>query len=172
MKSSHKIILVVAGYLAACVIASVVVSLYVAATNGPDRQTYGAMYDFGDSLLFLGVFALAAIPASGAALFFLRPFHTLWRIASVGALVIATTGLAALAAFLVPPSARLNTWLELSPLRIFLAPPLAIIFFLSLVFAPTRATRLAFLCASAIEVVVFVWVALIWFHPFQSSPRF
>jgi energy-converting hydrogenase Eha subunit A len=171
MKASSKVILVVAGYLAALVIAFVVVSLYIAAPNGPDRQTYSGMFAFGDSILFLGVFAIAAIPASGAALFFLRPYPTLWRMASVGALAIATTGVAALAAYLMSPNVSRGTWLwawsGLSPLRFLLAPPLAMAFFLYMLFAPTRASRVALLGASVIETIVFVWVALIWFHPFQ-----
>jgi hypothetical protein len=171
MKSSSKVILVVAGYLVALVIASVVVSIYIVATNGPDRQAYSGMFAFGDSLLFLGVFALAAIPVTGTALFFLRPYPTFWRIASVGALAIATTGAAALAAYLVPPNAGmgafLGAWSELSPLRILLAPLFAMAFFLFILFAPSRSSRIAFFCASVIESIVFIWVALIWFHPFQ-----
>jgi hypothetical protein len=171
MKSSSKVLLVVAGYLVALVIAAVVVSIYIAATHRPDRQASSGMSAFGDSILFLGVFGLAAIPATGAALFFLRPYHTFWRIISVGALANASTGVAALATYLVRPTAStgsfLGAWSELSPLRLLLAPLLAIAFFLSVLFAPTRASRLALLCASVIEIVVFVWVALIWFHPFQ-----
>jgi len=170
MKSLSKVMLVVAGYLVALVIASVGVGMYIAATNEPDRQTYGGMFAFGDSILFLGIFAVAAMPASGAALFFLRPYHTLWRIASLGALAIATTGIAALAANLLPFSAHMDSllgvWAEVAPLRIFLAPPLALACLLAGVFAPTRASRIALLCASGIETIVFVLVALIWFHPF------
>ncbi len=171
MKSPSKVILVVAGYLGALVVAFVVVGLYIAATNGPDRQAYSGMFAFGDSLLFLGVFALAAIPATAMALFFLRPYPTFWRITSAGALAIAATGVAALAVFLVPANtsngAFFSVWSEFSPLRIFLAPPFAVGFFLFMLFAPTRASRIAFFCASLIETIVFVWVALIWFQPFQ-----
>lgn len=171
MRASSKVILVVAGYLAALLIAFLVVDLYIAATYGPDRQTYSGMFAFGDSILFLGVFALAAIPASGAALFFLRPYPTFWHVLSVGALAIATTGVAALAAYLISPNVSrgtgLGAWAGLSPLRFLLAPPLAIAFFLSVLFAPTHASRVALLCASVIESVVIAWVAFIWFRPFQ-----
>jgi hypothetical protein len=171
MKSLSKVILVVAGYLVALVIAAVVVSIYIAANNTPDRQASSGMSAFGDSVLFLGVFGLAAIPATGAALYFLRPYHAFWRIISVGALAIASTGVAALATNLVrsnaSPSSVLGVWSELSPLRILLAPLLAGACFLSALFAPSRAARTAMLCASVIEIVVFGWVALIWFHPFH-----
>jgi hypothetical protein len=55
------------GYVAAFAIAWLIVGMYVAATSSPDRQ--GGMSAFGDSLLFLAVFGLAAVPATGAALF-------------------------------------------------------------------------------------------------------
>src|SRR6185436_2996882 len=132
MKSSLKIIVVGAGYLGACVVASLVVSLYVAVTNGPDRQTYGGMYAFGDSILFLGVLAVATVPASGAALFFLRPYHTFWRMVAIGALGLATTGLAALGSYLVvrntAPGSFFNTLAMFAPLRFFLTLPLALAF--------------------------------------------
>jgi hypothetical protein len=66
-----KVGLVVAGYIVAFMVASAVVAIYVAATSGPDRQTYSVMYGFGDDLLFLAVFGVAAVPPSGAVLFFL-----------------------------------------------------------------------------------------------------
>jgi hypothetical protein len=131
-------------------------------------ETSSGMSAFGDSILFLGVFGLAAIPASVAGLFFLRPMHSSWRIFSIGAVAIAATGIAALADYLVPHHAAsgsfLGAWSLLAPIRLLLAPLLAIAFFLSFVFAPTRAPRIAFLGASAIEMVVFVWVALLWFR--------
>jgi len=48
---------VLAAYAAAFSIACALVYAYAALTAGPDRQTYGAMYGFGDSLLFLALFA-------------------------------------------------------------------------------------------------------------------
>jgi hypothetical protein len=51
------------------------------------------MFAFGDSILFLGVFALASLPATGAALFFLRPYEIFWRVLAVGAVAIAVTGI-------------------------------------------------------------------------------
>ena len=67
MRPAAKAGIVVAGYVAAVAVASLVLRVYIAATSGPDRQTYGGMYAFGDSLLFLGVAGVAAIPATGAA---------------------------------------------------------------------------------------------------------
>src|SRR5438045_8405183 len=73
MRPIAKAGIVAGGYVAAFAVARLVVSIYVASTSGPDRQTYGAMFGFGDMLLFLAVFGLAAVPATAAALFFLRP---------------------------------------------------------------------------------------------------
>jgi hypothetical protein len=73
MRPVAKAGLVTLGFIAAFAIAWLVVGIYVAATSGPDRQSSSGMYAFGDSLLFLGAFGLAAVPATGAALFFLRP---------------------------------------------------------------------------------------------------
>ena len=72
VRSSSQTLLVITGYGGALIVASVVVSIYVAATNGPDRQDSAGMYAFGDAILFLAIFGVAAIPATGAALFFLR----------------------------------------------------------------------------------------------------
>src|SRR3989441_2518792 len=95
MRPLVKVGLVGAGYIGAFALASAVVTAYVAATSGPDRQNYGAMFAFGDDLLFLGVFGVAAVVPSGAALFFLRPYRSFWRVLSVTALVVATTAVAA-----------------------------------------------------------------------------
>ena len=46
MRALAKIGLVCAGYVGALVIATAVVVVYIAATSGPDRQTYAAMFDF------------------------------------------------------------------------------------------------------------------------------
>jgi len=41
------------------------VRIYVAATKRSGRQSYGAMFAFGDSVLFMAVFGLAACPGDG-----------------------------------------------------------------------------------------------------------
>jgi hypothetical protein len=168
LKPSSKIILVITGYALALVIAWVVVTMYVAATSGPDRQTYAAMFDFGDSILFLGVFAVASLPATGAALYFVRPYESFWRVTAAVAVAIALTGVVVLLDMLVSRTGTagglLGQWSMISPIRVFAAPALALVFLLCGWFAPTRVTRIAFFGATAVEAVVFAWVALIWFH--------
>ncbi len=172
MRPLVKVGLVGAGYIGAFALASAVVTAYVAATSGPDRQNYGAMFAFGDDLLFLGVFGVAAVVPSGAALFFLRPYRSFWRVLSVTALVVATTAVAAFFDDLAwrgsDARSAANAWSALASLRILIAPLFALAFLLSAVMAPSRSSRLALLVATAIEASVFAWVAFIWFHPFRS----
>lgn len=149
MKTRAKIALVVAGYVGALLVACAIVVVYVAATSGPDRQAYSGMYAFGDSLLFLAVFGVAAVPATGSALFFLRPYPSFWRVLSVVAPAIAATGLAAFVVYFAAQTAGagslLHSWSGLAVLRILVAPLLALASF-SRVFSP-RAVPLGSRCS-------------------------
>jgi hypothetical protein len=124
------------------------------------------MLAFGDTALFAGVFAVTAMPATCAALFFLRPVQKFWHVASIVALAIAATGLGALVYYLASPStgAAVGAGSALTLIRILLAPLLSAAFFLAVLFAPTRSARLALLAATVIEAGVFVWVALAWWR--------
>ena len=172
MRPLVKIALVVAGYVVAFLVAFAVVAIHVAATSGPDRQVYSAMYGFGDDLLFLAVFGAAAVPPSAVALFFLRSYRSFWLALSVLALGIATTGLVALIDYVAPRIAdagsTLHTWSALAGLRILSAPLFVLAFLLSGLFAPSRSSRIALLVATAIEAAVFAYVGFVWFHPFRS----
>lgn len=169
MRPAVKVSLVVAGYVVAFLIAFAVVAVYVAATSGPDRQASAGMFAFGDSLLFLGVFGVAAVPAIGASLFFLRPYRSFWLALSVAALAIAATGVAAVVDYVAARTAEassiVHAWSALAVLRILAAPLLTLAFFLSVLFAPNRSSRIALLVATVVEATVFAYVALIWFLP-------
>lgn len=160
MRPLAKVALVGAGYIGAVALASAVVAAYVVATSGPDRQTYGAMFDFGDSLLFLGVFGVAAVVPSGVALFFLRPYRPFWTVLSVAGLAVAVTGVAAFLDFLSWRWADAHTtgsaWSALASLRILIAPLFALTALVCAVMAPGRWPRLALLAAALIESLVFV----------------
>ena len=158
MKALAKVGLVGAGYIGAFAIAWAVVAVHIADTQGPDRRDYAAMFDFGDTLLFLGVFGLAAVLPTGAALFFLRPYQRFWRALSIAALLMAATAAAAFLEMLAwrAAGARMpNAWAAVASLRILLAPLPALAFFVSAVFAPSRIPRLALLAATAVEAMVF-----------------
>jgi hypothetical protein len=159
MKALAKLGLVGAGYIGAFAIASAVVAVHIATTQGPDRRDYAAMFDFGDSLLFLGVFGLAAVLPTGAALFFLRPYPRFWRLLSIAAMVMAATAAAAFVPMLAWRSAGASSagsaWAAVASLRILIAPLFALAFAVSTVFAPRRNPRLVLLASTAIEAMVF-----------------
>jgi hypothetical protein len=157
------------GLYAAGAIAWLVVGIYVATASSPDRQ--GGMSAFGDSLLFLALFGLAAVPATGAGLFFLRTRPALWGTLSVVSLAVASTNLAASLTYVAPTAfdsgSLLHSWSAFATLRILVAPLFALFFLLSGLFAPTRSARISLLAASTIEMAVFAYVAFTLFHPFH-----
>jgi hypothetical protein len=125
------------------------------------------MSAFGDSLVFLAALGVAAIPATGAALFVLRSRPAFWRVLSVGSLIVACTALVALVLSFGSAriaGTRLQVWGMAAPLRILAAPLLALFFLLSGLFAPTRPARLRLVGAAAIEIVAFVSVAFLWWR--------
>lgn len=141
------------------------VALY-AATSGPGRDTHGGMAAFGDCILFLAIFAVASLPVTGAALFFLRPYPAFWRALAALAVVVALTGLVVLADSLATggssAGALLGRWSMLSPIRVLLAPVLALTTLTGGLLAPSRVARLVLLGAGAVEVLLFVVVVLGW----------
>ncbi len=166
MKSSLKVTLVAGGYVAAFLAASAVVAIRMA-TSGPDAQAAGGMYAFGDSIVFVAVFAALALLPTGAALYFLRPYRRFWIVLSLLCLAVAVTGLTAAILFAVgrhamPPS-PLAMWAGLSVLRILVAPLLALTFLVCALFTPHRSPRFALLAATAIEAVVTACAGAVWF---------
>jgi hypothetical protein len=172
MRPLAKVTLVGLGYIGALAIASAGVSLYIAATDSPDRDTYAAMFAFGDSLLFLGIFGVAAVVPTGAALYFLRPYRAFWRVLSIAAVGIATTGVAAFCVFLAmrktDPNSVASVWPALAVLRVLVAPLFALAFLVSALFAPSRVPRNALLIATALEAFASLYYAVMWFHSFGS----
>jgi len=169
MSRTSKVLIVLGGYAIAFLIASAVMYAHIKATSGPEWQGDSGMLAFGESVLFAGTFCLVAIPATAAALYWLRPVEVFWRIASIAALAIAATAVAAALVYLVPrPTTAgggpLGYWPELAPLRILAAPGFALASCLALIFAPTRSARLGFLAAMAIEALSFLAVSVIWWR--------
>ena len=163
MSPLAKVGLVAGGYVGAFALAAGVVIAYVAATSGPDRQQYGAMFAFGDSLLFLAVFGVAALMPFGTALFFLRPYRTAWRILSVAALTVAATAGAMVIGASGADSAA-GPWMALiGLLRLLVSPFFAMACLAAVVLAPGSGPRRVLLVAALIELSVFVWVAVSWF---------
>lgn len=171
MNTPLKVGLVVGGYCIAFVFAFVVVAFYAAYVSGPDMGSSG-MYAFGDSLLFLAVFAVAAILPTGAALFFLRSSRIFWIALSLMAPATAATGLAAFVIYFAERGAESSSVLHacsaLAVLRILVAPLFGLTFFLCALFAPNRPYRIAPLVAAVIEAMVFVCVGLVWSYSSRS----
>lgn len=166
LKPASRIAIVFGGYILAFVIAAFVLRIYIAATGGPDRQASSGMTAFGDSMFFVGVLGLAAVPATAAALYFLRGRRLFWVALSTIALLIAMTAIVAVVLSVGSASAaaggRLSSWFMIAPLRILIAPVLALFWVLAGVFAPTRGLRFALLGAFAVEMMAFVSVAVMW----------
>ena len=129
------------------------------------------MYASGDSLLFLAAFGAAGIPATAAALFFLRPYRAFWRVLSVAALVIVASGLAAFGAYRAAQAGGAGPlvlyWSSIAVLRILVTPLLAGAFLLAGVFAPNRFARITLIVAALVEAAIFAWVAFTWLRPLR-----
>jgi hypothetical protein len=129
------------------------------------------MSAFGDSLVFLGAFGLAALPVTGVALYFLRPYRTFWRTISIAALVVAASGIVTSMDYVAPAAFQstpgLRTLMTVASLGIFVAPLFAMLFILSALFATDRFSRRSLLAAAAIEILVCVSVAFVWFGPYR-----
>lgn len=167
MKGLRRLAIVVLGYLAAFVAASAVVFIHIAATNTADRQTSQGMYAFGDTMVFLAAFGIASLPATGAALYFLRDRPRFWLVLMAISLAVAATGIASAIAYLVrfdPTYSWLQTLSLLSPLRLLTAPLFAVAFLLAGLMAPARAPRVVLFVAAAAEVACFIALPLQWFR--------
>ena len=88
---------------------------------------------------------------------------------SVASLAVASTSLAAFLVNVAPmvfdSHSSLHSWSAFASLRILVAPLFAMFFLLSGLFAPSRSARISLVAAATIEVAVFAYVALTWFHP-------
>jgi hypothetical protein len=156
------------GCVAAFLIACAVVAVRIATTSGPDAQASSGMYAFGDAVLFTGVFGICSLAPTGGLLYLLRPYRRFWTGLAVLALALAVTGVSAAVLFAVGRQATMSPLATLamaSVLRILVAPLFAITFVVFAVFSPYRAPRVAFLAASAVEVVVSAYGAFVWVAP-------
>lgn len=140
----------------------------VALTSGPDRQTSGGMYAFGDGTLFIAVFGVCALVPTGGALFFLRPHYAFWAMLAGSSFLLAVSGVASAVIFAVerhaPPS-YWATWAAFSVVRILISPIFALMFLLCAVVSPKRSFRIAFIAATVMEAAVSAYGGAVWFLP-------
>ena len=160
--------IVIAGYVAAVIIATVAVNLRFLHQSAQAQNSPG-MYAWGDLILFLEVYGLVAIVPTALALYFLRPIRTFWTAFSIGALAFAVTG--SLAALMVALGYRETTQSFLAILAAFgalremMSPAAAVIFVLATLTAPTRRPRLVLLVAAVIEGDLGLYSFFQWFAP-------
>jgi hypothetical protein len=157
VRPAVKVAIVAGGYLLAIFVAVAVTYVYTWISDSPERQAQSGMSAFGDSVVFLAVLGVASIPASCALILFLRGVRQFWYVTCVLALLIAASGLATAAAYAfgraVDSPALLQSWAMWSPLRFLASLLFGPAFFLSALFAPTRAFRVALLLATAMELL-------------------
>ena len=143
--------------MVAAAVAAAAVAFHVIVLGGTGGTGYSGMYAFFDSLVFLVAFAVAAIPATGLALYFLRPHGGFWRMFSAVAMVLALAGVAAYVEW--AGGAGSGLWSLAFFGGILLAPLFALLFVFSACFAPERAARLALFLAGLMELTAFAsWV--------------
>lgn len=164
-----KAALVAGGYALAVVLASAVVAVHSSSLDLSPAEASGGMHAFGDALLFLGVFGVASLPATGAALYFLRAYQGFWAALALLGLAVATTGVLCAVLYLagrgIASPSPLAVAAAFSVLRILVAPLLALSFLLAAVLSPHRGPKLSLLAATAMEAGVTAFAVLIWFLP-------
>jgi hypothetical protein len=157
MKPLGKAGIVAAGYAAAFALAFGVTYLRMMAyENDPIAQASSGMYAFGDALLFVFTFGVAALPPTGLALYFLRPVQRFWNVIAVGALLFASTGVVAAlvhwAERLQPQWASVLTWWPaFAILRMIIAPLVTAVFIVCAMFAPEQRPRRLLIIAAVCE---------------------
>ena len=161
--------LVAAGYAGAFLLASAATAVRMAMTSGPEAQASSGMYAFGDSVVFVAVFGLAALLPTAVGLYFLRPYRMFWQALGVLALFVAATGVSAVALFELerqfPGPSVLVIMGAVSVLRILVAPLIAITFMVCGLLSPHRMPRLMLLGAAAAEALVACYGVIVWFVP-------
>lgn len=169
VRAPAKLGLVTIGYVGAFAIASAAVMIHMVATGS---QGSDGMLAFGQSMLFLAVFGIAAVPATAAALYFLRPYPTLWRVLAAAALAVGATGVAALLVYLADQSATASSTIRLlgglALLRTIVAPLFGLTFLLSGFFAPDRPERVALFASTMVEALVFGGALLLLLRPLRG----
>lgn len=160
--------IIVGGYFAAFLLALGVVSAYIEFTSGPDRESSGGMYAFGDALLFIAVFGMVSTVPTIVSLVLLRQSRRFWIALSVLALAVAGTSVAeVVASALVPLSTNLLVMLAFP--RIFMSPFFAVAFGLAAWAAPGTKARLCLLAAAGMEAASAIYGFFHWFVPLFVS---
>jgi hypothetical protein len=165
-----KVSIILSGYLIAFLTASAAVYFRILFTQGPDADASAGMYAFGDSVLFLYVFAVMAFLPTLLALYWLRPFPRFWIALSLAASAWAVTGPIAAAVILLASYERSveSLWsitAAFGVLRILAAPLLVPALMVATVIAPQGRSRWVLLGAAIVESVMGAYAFFHWFAP-------
>jgi hypothetical protein len=164
----RKVAFIAGGYFVCFLIAAAAVAIRIASTSESASGAAGGMYGFGDMVLFFAAFGVPALVPTGAALFYLRPHRTFWKVLSSLGVALAVTGVAAAVLYSIGRhelATPLATWAAYSVGRILVSPLLMLAFLVCAVFSPHRPSRLAFLAAAVMEALVSAYAGAVWFVP-------
>jgi hypothetical protein len=164
--------LILGGYAVALVLAVAAVTIRVALTGGPEADASSGMHAFGDVLLFVATFGLAALVPTAAALRLLHP-DRFWPVFATVALAVGAIGMAALVVFFMGarrsgPGSPLALGSAFAVLPLLAAPLLAPAFGLAGLLAPVRAARRKLFAAATIQAAVAAAAVLHWASAFPS----
>lgn len=157
---------IASGYLLAAILATAGVWLYHSLATLDPAEASGGMAAFGDLVLFMALFSLAALLPTAKILRLLRGCQAFWTGWSSLSLLVTATGVFMSALILAPGLVRAGafpTLYMLAPLRVLIAAPLAMIFTLSALVAPGVRARWVLLICTGIELIGFTAVILKWF---------
>jgi hypothetical protein len=162
-RPSVKIGLFLLGLLTAYTLAWLAVDLRQRVyQEGPDAQTYGAMYAFGDLLLGVAVFGMLALGPVALALYWLRSIAWFWSVLLWTAMAFALTSVCALA-FIVLVGNSPGNGMLLAQARIFLMPLSALALLTFSLFAPRTHHRWLLLAAAVTDGAIFGGIVLVKF---------
>ena len=175
MNKSVKIGIVTAGYIFACVAATIATYIQELTTRGTDAQASQGMFAFGQSILFMLVFGGLALMPTVLAFYFLRSSEKFWNGFAVLCLAFSIIGI-----IVVIANALINANIlhiaESSAAVVSLfgvvgafgAPILIIGFLVLAVIAPARRPRLLLLASAGLEVLgeLYVLFSFVFFQRF------
>ena len=169
MRTPTRLLLILGGYGVAFALAVLALEVRLWLTDTPDAQASAGMYAFVDGMLFLAVLGLLSLVPTAALLTSFRSSRVLWAAVAALALIVAASGLVAVALF---AAMRLQLWFArdptfemlaaLSVLRLLPAPLIFLALTLAAAIAPPSLARRALVASLGVEALVGVVAATFW----------
>ncbi|MGE3743646.1 MAG: hypothetical protein AB7I59_29580 [Geminicoccaceae bacterium] len=153
MKAAQK---VAVGYAVAAALGVAAVWLHGVLSRLPEPEATGGMAAFGDLVLFLAVFSVAAVPPTVMIMRHLAGIAAFWVVWACTGVFVALSGLVASAFIVLPELSRASHYPNVAmaaPLRILAGGPMFLAFALSAFFSPAGRCRAVFLGCAAVELV-------------------